>query len=188
MCLLYLCHTISLLFPIPVSCLLCVPSGCVLLLRLLASCLSGIQLSACLCLLVPEDLRVCFFDLLATVKMTTWRYTGFSNYDYLRFGRRQAKLFKHRREAHSRCQSPPQKKLTAIENIQFFPRKTVTRSSISLKLDGSERLSKMIVSWHSVLFWIFFVMKSSAMLPANFHTYPSPSVPCARHRSHVDSI
>ena len=54
-------------------------------------------------------------------------------------------------------------------------------------IDCPVTLPRMIVALHPVLFWMFFVMGSSAMLPTNSHTYPSPCVPCARHRSYVDS-
>ena len=47
-----------------------------------------------------------------------------------------------------------------------------------------DRLSWMIMSLHFVLFYMFFVMGSSAMLRTNPHTYHSP---CARHRHHVDT-
>ena len=45
---------------------------------------------------------------------------------------------------------------------------------------GPDRLSRMIVSFHPVLFWMFFVIGSPAMLPKNSHTNPSPYVPCTR--------
>ena len=56
-----------------------------------------------------------------------------------------------------------------------------------IDIDCPVTLSQMIVALHPVLFWMFFVKGSSAMLPTNSHTYPSPCVPCVRHRSHVDS-
>ena len=56
-----------------------------------------------------------------------------------------------------------------------------------IDIDGPDRLLRMIVSLHPVLFWMFFVIGSPAMLPTNAHTYPNPCAPCARHRSHVDS-
>ena len=47
-------------------------------------------------------------------------------------------------------------------------------------IHGPDRLSRMIVSFHPVLFWMFFVIGSPAMLPKNSHTNPSPYVPCTR--------
>ena len=54
-------------------------------------------------------------------------------------------------------------------------------------IDGPDSLSRMIGPLHPVLFWMFFVIGSSTLLPTNSRTNPSPCAPCPRHKSHVDS-
>ena len=65
-------------------------------------------------------------------------------------------------------------------------RRTLSKFEMT-DIDGPDRPSRMIVSLHPVLFWMFFAIGSYAMLPTNSHTNPRPCVDCARHKSHVDS-